>query len=240
MAGDPAPLAAVQAAVLKSAASAQGQEPASQNSQSGAVTQDLAVMADLAKGYSAGAIAGNLEAENQRASASTRMAEEAAQAQAARARALDLQRLQTQEMAARAARDAQETQLRIKEAQAEGERRRQALEAENGGLSDEEVARRQNLIMDVQANARANVDSATNIALDTVTKVSRSPQEALDYFDQLQREGEFAGVNRAIIERYATALFDADAGRTPKALASSPSSTSLPFVSALEAVLRNR
>jgi hypothetical protein len=84
MAG-PVPLAVTQAAALKSAAGKQAQAPAVESTQVGAVKQDLAVMADQAKGYTAGVNAGVITAQDNRAAQARRLAAEKAAADAARA-----------------------------------------------------------------------------------------------------------------------------------------------------------
>lgn len=118
MAGSPASLASVQAAVLKSAAGAAGQGSASEatGQHQGAVSRDLAVMADQAKGYTEGVIKGNAEQVQVRNDQASRLQEEAAQESAARARAAALDQMQTQEAQLRLTQDAQEASRQLQEA----------------------------------------------------------------------------------------------------------------------------
>lgn len=90
------PLAAVQAAILKSAAGQQGQKPATPTTLSG-VQSDLAVMADQAIGYTAGAARGFSQATANSDALGGRLTDARGKADSFRAQQIETERLQKEQ-----------------------------------------------------------------------------------------------------------------------------------------------
>lgn len=216
MAGEPAPLAAVQAAVLKSSASqaAQANKPALAAT---AVAQDLSVMADQAKSYSAGVAAGNVEADKQGGAIAARMAEDRAHADSIRAQELALERLQTQRAQADADGQRQSQANRLRDAQRERDfvdQPQTQAEVEKGW---------QDNANSVAFHARTHYGPRFNTALDSILSSGAStPAEAMALFDAWQSK-QYAdtdqgksvhNIDRATIARYVRAVFDAGNGKS--------------------------
>jgi hypothetical protein len=207
MAGEPAPLAAVQAAVLKTAASKQAStgDPAAA-SQAGAVAQDLAVMADQAKGYAAGVNQGTIVAQDNRAAQSRRLAQEAAQAQADRARQLQLEQMQTAQMRLDAEGEAARDQGRLEE-----ERLRQA---KAGGTDDQAEwdAAGDSVIRHSMMNRGPRFQTALTAVLGNAT----SAAEAVAILRNAKRHpdefGWAPGIKEDVLRKYATEYFRAIQG----------------------------
>lgn len=179
MAGEPAKLADVQAAVLKSAAGATAQQAPDAAAQH--VAQDLSVMADQAKGYTAGVAQGLTNAQDTAANRDARIAQDRATQEAIYQAQIDTQRAQTAAASARA------------QAAAEAQRQ-QAEEAAQAAAADEVMRRVQ------RDNPPDFVKLATTIIPATVDY--RDAQEAIDnYFKYFkpdtygQKGGDMLGVN---------------------------------------------
>lgn len=193
---DPTSIAATQAAILKSAASKAATVDPALSTQAGAVKQDLAVMADQAKGYTAGVNAGVIVAQDNRAAQARRLATEKAQADAARARDAQMQAIQ-----------AQEARLRIEAEKANFGRQRQRIEAEQTAEPNEENARQ--VKMHMLSNTTPGFQTAFNaIMSEGVT----SADEALAILKNLKEKdptNTFDNVSEDAVQRYATAYFKA-------------------------------
>lgn len=228
MAGDPAPLAAVQAAVMKSSAAAQGQtEPAPTGGAfQGAIAQDLAVMADQAKGYSAGVAAGNVEAENQRGAASSRMALEASQAAAARQRQIQMAQMDTNQARLRLAQQQQEGQIRLRDQAREAEERlRAATEAERGSPDERAEVKAAENAYRIKNHARANESPDFALTFDNLTQQATTYREFMDLYDNYSKQDPtlIAGAeDRNKIARYARVYFDSVAAGKPLMLSRLP------------------
>ena len=207
MAGDPAPLAAVQAAVLKTAAGKQGQAPPVQSTQANAVAQDLAVMADQAKGYTAGVDAGTIVAQDNRAAQASRLAQERAQADAARQRELAMEQAQTQAAMLRAEADRQSGQFAIAEKKA-----RLAKQAAEETINPEWDAD----AVAVTRHAVMNRGPRFQDALMQVLGNATSPDEAVAILRNAQKypnDYEWAvNIQEDVIRKYATEYFKAQGG----------------------------
>lgn len=217
MAGDPASLAAVQAAVSKSVASQAGDPAAPKTAGSvfdGAIAQDLAVMAEQAKSYSAGAAAGNVEAENQRSMQSGRLQMEAAQAAAARARALEAERMQTQRMALEqeAARQANRLKLEALDRQKAETAARQASEPKPEDTRElervEEVKRQ--LLFDAVTKVSPTFGEEFNALLGSG---ATNYGEFRRLVDAYAAEFPTIAANKDAALRYGKAFFDTAAGK---------------------------
>lgn len=232
MTGEPASLAAVQAAVSKSVASQQGDPAKPKTAGSvfdGAIAQDLAVMADQAKSYNAGVAAGNVEAENQRGAQSSRLALEAAQAAAARSRSLEAERMQTQRMGLEQEAARQASRLNLEAL----DRQRTETEARQAGKPSAEDT--QELERAEEAKRRIVFDAHTSISpgfgdeFEAVLAVGpTSYSEFKRVIDAYTEAGNLPSIatNKDAALRYGKALFDAFAGKNVnlrKALAAPPS-----------------
>lgn len=215
MAGEPAPLAAVQAAVLKSAASKNAQSggmPQAGASPNTAIAQDLAVMADQAKGYAAGVDQGVVVAQDNRAAAARRLAEERAAADAARQRELAMEQMQTQQarLQGEAAAQADRFQMERESAQQALRRSQEAeAEAEAGDEPDFEAAGA------VYRHAQANAPTPIQVAMRKFVNNSTTPTEALKMLDNARRNGDpiTEDVDRSMFFDYAKQWFNALHGR---------------------------
>lgn len=118
MAGQPASLSDVQAAVLKSAADKAGAQGGNPTYGAPAVAQDLAVMADQAQGYSAGVAAGVDNAKVNSAAQNSQQAEAKAQSDALRSAQLASQQAQTAALNERARQAAEAQQAKVQAANA--------------------------------------------------------------------------------------------------------------------------
>jgi len=181
----------------------------------GAVAQDLAVMADQAKGYTAGVIQGNAEQAEARSAQAGRLQEEAAQAAAARAREAELDRMQTQEAQMRLAQDSQEASLRLQAAREARELDRRALELEEKGdpkeREAEEIDEKQRQI-EFAAASRQKPEFGTVFA--ELTGQATSRKDIMSLFDNLKAQSGdplYASVSRSAIDRYAR-VWEAAAG----------------------------
>lgn len=198
---EPTPIAVTQAAAMKSAAGAAGQAPPVESTQVGAVRQDLAVMADQAKGYTAGVNAGVISAQDNRAAAARRLAAEKAAEDARRAQEAQMDQMRAQELALRKQSNAQDF-----------ERRKIAAEAQAAEEPDEintETARQ------VIMHSKTTKTPGFQMALEALLQDSTSPAEAVALLKNAKRNGEegFGGINESTIRAYATAYFDALEGK---------------------------
>jgi hypothetical protein len=217
MAGDPAPLAAVQAAVLKQAAGKKAQTPAAESSMSNAVQQDLAIMADQAKGYTAGVNAGVIVEQDNRAAQARRLAAEQAQAQAEHARRLELEQKQTEMMRLRAETERQSGRFSIAEKQARLDADRRRLDAdrrkaeESGDIPDEWVANADEVTRHAIIHAPRSVQNALKGALPMAT----SAQEALQIYRNAKRANVdwTIDVDERMLRSYAEEYFRALEGK---------------------------
>ncbi len=214
---DPVPLAAVQAAVLKSAAGAAGQSgeppPSTGGVFEGAIAQDLAVMADQAKSYSAGAAAGNVEAENQRSMQSNRLSMEAAQAAAARARQAEMDRMSTSEAGLRAQRETQANALRLAELdRAVGVERVKAGKKDNTDEQERVAEVRRRLLH--EGTVKVSPDFAAEF--EELLSGAVSFKEFKELLDALAGTANYPtlGTNRLAAERYARTFYDAASGKS--------------------------
>ena len=205
MAGEPAPLAAVQAAVLKTAASKQAAagDPAA-SSQAGAVAQDLAVMADQAKGYAAGVNQGVIVAQDNRAAQNRRIAEEAAQAAAERSRALQLEQMQTAQMRIEGETAAQRDRFQV-----EQERLQQAKE--NEGPDEIDLSNSLSVLRHATMSRGPRFQAALAAALEEAT----NPNEAVAILRNSARHGEewAVGIKENVLRSYAQQYFRALEGK---------------------------
>lgn len=205
MAGDPAPLAAVQAAVLKTAAGKQAaQGDPGIAAQNNAVAQDLAVMADQAKGYTAGVNAGTIVAQDNRNAQASRLAVEAAQAAAERQRSLELERMQTQRMQLEqqaAAAKYQRDVIAARRSAAEDRKKEQEPDVANAGIAIRHAA----------INRGPRFQEALNLALQGAT----SSHEAVAILTNSAKHNEPWAVNidPAVLRRYAEQYFRGLNGR---------------------------
>ncbi len=199
------PIAVTQAAVLKSAAGKQAQAPAVESTQVGAVKQDLAVMADQAKGYTQGINAGIITAQDNRAAQARRLAAEKAANDAARAQEAQMAAIQQQEARLRQQAQAQQFERDKQELQI-----RQAVnETEETQEPNAEAARR--VIFHSKANRTPNFQDA----LVALLQDSTSAQEAVAILKNAKANDEdwAEGIHEGAIRQYATAYFSALEGR---------------------------
>lgn len=206
MAGDPAPLAAVQAAVLKTAAGKQSQQPPAQSTQVNAVAQDLAVMADQARGYTEGVNAGTIVAQDNRAAQARRLAAERAQADAARQRQLELEQRQTEIAQLRAQSERQSGQYQIEERKARLAQRTKEAETE---IDPEWEAN----ALGVVRHAKMNRGPRFQTAITSVLSEATNPDEAVALLRNAQRHPEefpwAPGIQEDVLRNYATEYFRA-------------------------------
>ena len=200
MAGGPAPLAAVQAAVMKSAAGAAAQAPASMASafQDNAIASDLSVMADQAKGYTQGVNLGNNEAASNRSAQAGRLAQEAAQAAQERANSLELQRMDLQAQQARMAADSEAAQRQLS-----------SVDEEDEAAA---YAQRRDAVLGFAARNR---DLQFGVDLDKIVSNSGSYGEAVALMENLAAQDEITS-NQPAMRAYLKQIFlRAAAGKDP-------------------------
>lgn len=178
MAGEPAPLASVQAAVMKSAAGAAAQAPPSQavSLQNNAINRDLSVMADQAAGYTKGVNIGNSEAAANRSAQSNRLAQEAAQAAQMRANELESQRLELAQQQQRMAIEAAGGQMDLAKAR-----------TANEGVDEEALyAQRKDAVF---GHAMRNRTEGFVTQLNDVVSTSTNYHDAVARMDNLVKQG---------------------------------------------------
>jgi hypothetical protein len=223
VAGDPAPLAAVQAAVLKTAA---GKQAAAKDpgiaAQNNAVAQDLAVMADQAKGYTAGVNQGTIVAQDQRSAQSQRLALEASQAAAERARALELERMQTSRMQLE-----QQAAAQKYERDATDNRRIAAERAKEEAAPEEaDIDNASSVVRHASLNMGPRFQEALGLVLQNTT----NPSEAVQFLANSAKHNEpwAAGIKPDVIRRYAEQYFRALEGRAVNVKSLIPQSATAP------------
>lgn len=212
MAGEPAPLAAVQAAVMASAAGKQASTGDAKGA-STAVQQDLAVLADQAKGYTKGSILGGAAASTNRMASARRLDDDRMKADALRAQALEVERIQTQRAQASAAADAQEAALRLASISADRQNDRLVQGAQNARQQQEadEEAR-----ADALATQQAEGDRVLGMAYQSLDELNAgivtsvlpqtdSVQTAMAVFDNAVEQGAAAGADRDTFLNFASA-----------------------------------
>ncbi len=206
MAGEPAPLAAVQAAVLKTAAAKQGQgeaPAAAGSSQATAVSQDLALMADQSKGYAAGVNQGVIVAQDNRASQARRLAEEAAQAQAAQARQLQADQAQTESMRLRGQAAAQQDRFASEREVAQQRLARAAREESPEDMEAEEIGEK---FRQIEFAAVSRQKPAFAQVFEQLTGQASNRKDIMALFDNLKAQSGdplYSSVSRDAIDRYA-------------------------------------
>lgn len=181
MAGSPnVPLSAIQAAVLKSAAGTQGQQPATPDNVSG-VRRDMSVMTDQVLGYSASVQQGINQARGSSAALNARQADDASKANAFRQQQIASEQMAKQEIEARKAaqlaaieQQRQEQQARFEASLQEAAARRAASSASAAKQAYEnELAQRQVMANEVARKFKRNMNPiigelASGILSDTV------------------------------------------------------------------------
>lgn len=204
MAGEPAARASVQAAVMKSAAGAAGQAPASMANQfqTNAVASDLSVMADQAGTYARRTAEGNQEQAANRSAAQGRLAQEAAQAAQERANSLELQRMDLQAAQARAAADAAGTQ-------------RSLATTQSTAAADDESARYVARRDAVLGHAARNRDGQFLTDLNAIVQSSGGYNDAVKLLDNQIKNNEITS-NAPAMRAYLRQIFrNAAHGKEP-------------------------
>lgn len=199
--------------MLKTAAGKQAQTSPVESTQANAVAQDLAVMADMAKGYTAGVDAGTIVAQDNRAAQARRLAAERAQADAARQRALELEQRQTEIAQLRAQSERQSGSYQITEKKARLARDAEERAKRDEGPSDDDVA----AAAGVERHAMMNRGPRFQTALTQVLDNATNPDEAIAILRNAQRHpDEFpwaSGIKEDVLKNYATEYFRALEGK---------------------------
>lgn len=199
------PIAVTQAAALKSAAGKAGQSKPEATPNINAVRQDLAVMADQAKGYTEGINAGVIVAQDNRQAQAARFAAEKAANDARRAQEAQMAAIQQQEAALRREAANAEYGRRKKDLQIE-----QAVKQSEPEEADLEAARR------VQMHMASHTTAGFQRAFSSLLNMGvTSPGEMVAILDNLNKDEDspFRGTHRETLLRYARAHFNALEGR---------------------------
>ncbi len=219
MAGEPAPLAAVQAAVMASAAGKQG-STGDASKASHAVQQDLSVLADQAKGYTKGSILGGAAASTNRMASARRLDDDRMKADALRAQALEVERIQTQRAQASAAADAQEAALRLASISADRQNDRLVQGAQNAKQQQAADDEARQTALEVQRMEGDRVLSMANQTLDPdnaaiiveTLPMTGSVDEAMAVFDNAVEYGAIPNADRDSYAQYAQQFHSAIQG----------------------------
>jgi hypothetical protein len=201
------PKASVDAAVMKSAAGAAANAPASMANQfqTNAIASDMSVMADQAGTYARRTAEGNAEQESMRAEQSNRLAQEAAQAAQARANDLEMQRLSLQESQTRAA-------------MASDENARRLAAAKTMDKEDDRIAKYEDGRDTVLNHALRNEDATFTEELNSVVEQSGSYADAMDLFDNMDFTSDRSKVQKYLRQIYGRAALGKNIrlGQLPK------------------------
>jgi len=247
MAGPPAPLAAVQAAVLKQAAGSQAQQPAEGTvAPQGAIARDLSIMADQAKVFTEGVESGNVLAEANRGSQAQRLAAERRAADAERRARQEAEELNTQSALQseklRTESIKQSIQLArqkagIRQARAQADARSAQLESER----ELALESRFNAGREVQKHAQTHYGDNFSTLLSKLLTSSQSTKEAMKTYDSIRFFNPTADLPpRDITRLYVVDNFRALNGQRPthlKNLAGRAESTTPSSRSIIESLL---
>jgi hypothetical protein len=209
VAGEPAALADVQAAVMKSAAAKAPTQGAPSATQADAVRQDLSVMADQAKGYTQGVNAGTIMAQDQRAAQGRRLAIEAQEAAAARAR---------EEQAAKIRQ--QQQRLAMDQRKQDMDFRRQAATVQGQAEEQEpDLANSNKVLLHLKSNESQNLQEAFDAFV--LGSGATNAAEAMAIFRNTIEQDDaspYKHVGPITLQRYATAYFRALEGKAVSSL----------------------